>query len=81
MEIIDNKKYYTPAEAKDLIGISARQLYYWELRGAIQPKLITLGSREFRRYSEKNVKKLKKIKQFLEEGFVLNKAFEKAETK
>lgn len=79
MEIINNEKHYNPAEAKDLVGISARRLYYWELRGAVHPKLITLGSREFRRYSEAEISKLKKIKKYLEEGFMLEKAFEKAE--
>ena len=78
MEIIDDEKYYTPAEVKDLVGVSARRLYYWELRGAVKPRLINLGSREFRRYSEKDVQKLKMIKQYLDEGFVLEKAFEKA---
>lgn len=79
MEIIKNEKHYTPAEVKDIVGVSARRLYYWELRGAVQPKLISLGSREFRRYSESDIRKLKKIKQYLEEGFVLDKAFEKAD--
>ncbi len=78
MEIINDEKHYTPAEVKDIVGVSARRLYYWELKGAIQPRLITLGSREFRRYSEKDVNKLKKIKYYLEEGFILDKAFEKA---
>jgi len=78
MEIYNDEKYYTPAEIKDLVGVSSRQLYYWELKGAIKPRLITLGSREFRRYSEKNMQKLKTIKKYLEEGFVLDKAFEKA---
>ena len=79
MQIINDEKYYTPAEVKEMVGISARRLYYWELKGAVKPKLIVLGSREFRRYSEKNVQKLKRITKYLKEGFVLEKAFEKAE--
>ena len=79
MEIINNEKFYTPAEIKELVNISSRRLYYWELRGAIKPKQITLGSREFRRYSEKDMEKLKKIKHYLDEGFILDKAFEKTE--
>ena len=78
MEIIDSEKFFTPAEVKDLVGISARRLYYWELRGAVKPKLVKLGSREFRRYSQKNVEKLKQIMKYLDEGFILDKAFEKA---
>ena len=79
MEIINDERFYTPAEVKDIVGVSARRLYYWELRGAVHPKLVTLGSREFRRYSEKDIEKLKKIKAYLDEGFVLDKAFEKAD--
>jgi len=81
MEIINNEKHYNPTEAKDLVGVSARQLYYWELKGAVHPKLVNLGIREFRRYSETDINKLKKIKKYLSEGFVLDKAFEKAEEK
>lgn len=81
MKFNNGEKFYTSSEIVNLVGISLRQLYYWELKGVIQPKAFTLGSREFKHYSENDIVTLKKIKQFLSEGYNLNKAIEKVRNK
>jgi len=74
------EKVYTSSEIVNLVGISLRQLYYWELRGVVHPKSFTLGAREFKHYTESDMIILKKIKQFLSEGYSLNKSIEKAKS-
>jgi len=72
------KKSFGATEVAEIVGISLRQLYYWERFGVISPSFKKCGNREFRRYSENDIEILKKIKRFLKKGFMLEKAFEKA---
>ncbi|MDZ7260927.1 MAG: MerR family transcriptional regulator [candidate division KSB1 bacterium] len=73
------ERYYTSAEIIKEVNISLRQLYYWELKGIVKPKLITLGTREFKRYSPKDLEIMKKLKQFLDEGYTLKSAVQKVQ--
>ncbi len=68
----------TSAQITNKLEISLRQLYYWELKGVIQPQMITLGARTFKRYSSRDVETLKLVKRYLDEGYTLTKAMEKA---
>ncbi len=52
-------------------GLSARQLYYWELIGLICPRYETFGMRRFRRYTEEDLGFLKIAKQLLDQGYTL----------
>ena len=81
-----NKKNETDAglstsEMTKVAAISLRQLYYWEKKGLLSPKLERFGSREFRRYSKIDVDKLKKVSLFVNKGYTLDKAFEKTKDK
>lgn len=60
------------------LDISLRQLYYWELKGIIQPKVVTQGSREFKRYSEDDLEVLRRVKEFIDQGYTLNSALQRA---
>ena len=77
---IKNKKNNSlgATEVAEIVGISLRQLYYWEGFGVVKPFFKRCGDREFRRYSESDIEILKKIKSFLKKGFLLEKAIEKA---
>ena len=78
---LENKeeKSYGATEVAGIVGISLRQLYYWEEGfGAISPYFKKCGNRKFRRYSENDIEILKKIKRFLKKGFLLEKAIEKS---
>lgn len=72
------KNVYTSSEVTRKLNISLRQLYYWELKGIVTPKCVTMGSREFKRYSESDVETLQKVKQYLEQGYTLNGAVKRA---
>ena len=71
--------WYSSSEVVRKLQISLRQLYYWELKGIIKPRLITKGSREFKRYSYKDVEILRRIKTLLDEGFTLTSAVRRTE--
>ena len=75
---MDQQNWVTSSQITKQLDISVRQLYYWELKGAVQPQLITLGSREFKRYTKGDVEVLQCVKNYLDEGYTLSKAMEKA---
>lgn len=75
---MDDQDWMTSAQITQQLDISVRQLYYWELKGVVQPRLITLGSREFKRYTKEDVEVLQCVKNYLDEGYTLSKAMEKA---
>ncbi len=61
------------------LNISLRQLYYWELKGIVKPRLISMGSREFKRYSNKDFETLRQIKDFLDQGYTLTSAVQRVQ--
>lgn len=66
--------WLSSSEVTRKLDISLRQLYYWELKGIVKPKLITMGSREFKRYSLDDVERLQKVKEYLDQGYTLSSA-------
>lgn len=58
-------------------NLSPAQIYYWERVGILNPTLIRFGEREFRRYSNEDVRRVKRVKRFLSMGFSLKVAVEK----
>jgi len=70
-------RFYSSSEVTRKVEISLRQLYYWELKGLIKPKLITMGSREFKRYTERDLDVLRQVKEYLGQGYTLSGAFQK----
>ena len=52
-------------------GISIRRLYYWELIGIIRPQYENFGTRRFRRYTQDDLRVLKQVKSWLDQGFTL----------
>ena len=72
-----NNHRFKSADIIKRARISLRQLYYWELKGIIKPELVKMGTRQFKRYSEKDIVLLKKIKLFLAEGYTLESAVKK----
>ncbi len=72
-----NTHWLSSSEVTRKLDISLRQLYYWELKGIVKPKLVTMGSREFKRYSLRDVEVLKRVKDYLDQGYTLNSAVQK----
>jgi len=68
----------TSKEGTRKLDTRLRQLYYWELKGIVKPKSVLMGSRQFKRYSNQDVQTLKRVKNFLDEGYTLARAIQKA---
>lgn len=73
-----NTNWLSSSEVISKLDISLRQLYYWELKGVIHPKVITQGSREFKRYSDNDLETLRRVKEYIDEGYTLNSALQRA---
>jgi len=66
--------------SKDVLaetGISLRQLYYWELKGIIDPIVVRRKSREFKRYTQEHINRLKTVKELVDQGWTLTAAIAK----
>ena len=70
-------KFYSVSFVSKTVGISPRQLYYWEHLGIIKPVYEEFGSYSYRRYSQAHVDFLAKIKGFLDDGYTLRAAVKK----
>ncbi len=67
-------QWLTSSEVRKQLNISTRQLYYWELKGIVQPRSVTRGSRKFKRFSTDDLEKLQKVKEYLDQGYTLETA-------
>ncbi len=67
------------SELSQMCEVSPRQLRYWEQKGLIQS--VPQEENAPRKYRLPTVIKVELIKRFLDEGFTLTKAVEKAEEK
>jgi len=48
-------------------GLSLERLRYWERLGIIHPSYIQCGSRRFKRYSRRDIEKVRAIKKLVDE--------------
>ena len=64
-------------EICDLVGISARQLEYWVLIGVVTPMLERHGAKVFKKFSQKDVELLQRVKDLTDEGVLVSRAADK----
>ncbi len=76
---MNDKNLLCSSEIIRKLGISLRQLYYWELKGIVRPKHVQMGSRKFKRYSQRDFLHLKSMKEALDKGYTLEAASRRAE--
>lgn len=67
---------YSAREMCRLVGISARQLGYWRLIGAVAPRVERHGAKTFYRYTEKDVRLLREVTRLTAIGLPISKAVE-----
>tara|TARA_B100000614_G_scaffold215177_1_gene199326 strand:- start:667 stop:936 length:270 start_codon:yes stop_codon:yes gene_type:complete len=66
-------------DASRMTGLSPKQIRTFEERGYIIPALrIISGTLKYRRFCKEHIDNLKALKQFIDEGFTLRAAAEKA---
>lgn len=67
-------------EAAKRTDTTVKQLRYWQEKGLIVPTISRCGMREYRYYDTDQIALIKRIKSFMEEGFTLMVAAQKANT-
>ena len=74
-----NNQTYSIGNVAKMTGATKKQIRNWEAKGYI-PKAdrIACGDRAYRRFSLKQVELISKIKDYLDEGYALPAAAEKA---
>ena len=75
--IKSQEKTYSISLAAQRVGVSQRQLYYWEFIGIVKPVYIPFGSYSYRRYTQRDIDRLLKVKQLLDAGYTLKAAAHK----
>jgi DNA-binding transcriptional MerR regulator len=57
--------------------LSPRQLEYWVLIGVVTPVIERHGTKLFRRFTDHEVRLLKRVKALTDEGFLVSRAADK----
>lgn len=68
-------------EAAKQTDTTVKQLRYWQEKGLIVPEISRCGMREYRYYHTDQIALIKRIKSFMDEGFTLMVAAQKANNK
>ena len=71
-------KDYGIGDTAEMTGVSQKQLRSWEGKHIPQPERVVCGERAYRRYTEDQIKLIRKIKQYRDEGYTLQSASEMA---
>jgi DNA-binding transcriptional MerR regulator len=73
------KKSYSIGEAARICGVTEKQIRHWEEKGHMpQPQRVICGKRSYRLFGDGELKQIRRIKKFLDEGFTLASAARKA---
>ena len=73
------QKHYSIGEAGRLCGVTEKQIRHWEEKDHIPTaQRVICGERSYRQYSEKDLDLIRKIKEYLDEGYTLSAAAGKA---
>jgi DNA-binding transcriptional MerR regulator len=73
------QKTFSIGDAAKWSGASQKQIRHWEARGYIPTAdRVVSGERAYRRFTRDQVQLIGKIKQYLDEGFILSSAAAKA---
>ena len=72
-------KTYSIGEAARLCGVTTKQIRNWEQKQYIpESTRIDCGERSYRNFGEDDLKIIKRIKKYLDDGFTLSLAADKA---
>jgi len=72
-------KTFSISSVSEMTGVSKNRIREWHDKGLLpNVQWIPVGSRNHRRFTEGDIKLIKKINQYQKQGFVLRMAAEKA---
>jgi DNA-binding transcriptional MerR regulator len=70
---------FSIGDTSEMTGVSQKRIRHWESRGYIPEAARSVcGDRAYRRFSQQQVHVIKKIKEFLDQGYSLAAAANKA---
>ena len=73
------RQKYSIGEAARICGVTEKQIRHWEEKGHMpQPDRVICGKRSYRQFGEPELKLIRRIKRFLDEGFTLASAAKRA---
>ena len=73
------KRTFSIGEAARLCGVTVKQIRHWQDREYIpEPQRVVCGERAYRQFGEEDLEHIKRIKHYLDAGFRLDRAAEKA---
>ena len=73
------RQKYSIGEAARICGVTEKQIRHWEEKGHMpQPDRVICGKRSYRQFGETELKLIRRIKKFLDEGFTLASAAKRA---
>jgi DNA-binding transcriptional MerR regulator len=76
---IESKKTFSIGDTAKMTGATQKQLRNWEASGFIPlAERLVCGERAYRRFTMDEVETIRKIKDYLDEGFTLSSAVNKA---
>jgi DNA-binding transcriptional MerR regulator len=74
-----NQKTFSIGDAAKMAGATQKQIRNWEASGFIPlAERLVCGERAYRRFTMDDVETIRKIKDYLDEGFTLSSAVNKA---
>ena len=75
-------KTYSISQVSEMAGVSKNRIREWHAKGLLpQVEWIPVGTRNHRRFTQDDIKVIKKIDEYQEQGFVLKVAAGKAREK
>ena len=73
------QKTYSIGEAARICGVTEKQIRHWEERELIPaPQRVICGKRSYRQFTEEGFKLIRRIREYLDEGYTLPVAANKA---
>lgn len=79
MIVVKNDKPVSIGTAAKVTNTTVKMLRYWEEKGYITPERVYSGSRGYRYYSQDDVQKITRIKQYIDQGYTLQAAAQMAD--
>ena len=75
----ESKQTFSIGDTAKMTGATQKQIRHWEASGFIPlVERLVCGERSFRRFTMDDVETIRKIKDYLDEGFTLKAAVQKA---
>ena len=70
---------YSIGDTAKMTGVSQKQLRHWEGKYIPEPERVVCGERSYRWYTKSQVNLIRRIKDYLDEGFTLPTAAKKGD--